>query len=74
MAEKASEHGFRASYLQGCRCKQCKAANAEYEFARRRGTVNDARIDRLVRDAGALSPEQVERLRALLPAPSEAGT
>lgn len=29
-------HGLRASYLAGCRCTPCRAANARYEEARRK--------------------------------------
>ena len=35
------EHGTRGRYLDGCRCGECRAANAAHEHARRRARVVD---------------------------------
>ena len=38
LGEPATGHGARARYIGGCRCQECKAANARYsrEMRRRR--------------------------------------
>jgi hypothetical protein len=33
----ASAHGDRAKYIAGCRCGECREANANYQRAYRRG-------------------------------------
>lgn len=64
-------HGTCSKYRSGCRCTECRAANARYELARRNGAAIDGHIRRIVADAGHLTPLQIETLRSLLPAPTD---
>ena len=39
---RAKEHGTRSMYGSGCRCRECRKANSEYEKARTRRTARIA--------------------------------
>jgi hypothetical protein len=65
-------HGTCSKYRSGCHCAECRAANARYELARRKGAAIDRRVRRIVADAGSLTPQQMDLLRNLLPAPTDA--
>jgi hypothetical protein len=62
MARKPVEHGKRVSYMQGCRCLPCRAANARHaaERALRRA---QGKADPLVSSAGVRG--HIRRLSAL---------
>jgi hypothetical protein len=38
------EHGTRARYCRGCRCPDCRAANAAYDRALRRRPSNTVKL------------------------------
>jgi hypothetical protein len=62
-------HGTNRCYTAGCHCDECKAAHARY-MKEWRGPPDSA-IERIVKRAGKLTPEQIELLRSVLPDPGD---